>query len=138
MTKPNKHCPAPEASNPISPRRTAARCLASLTVMLPWPLLGILITNSHFDDPSETTLIFGSIFVAPIASLTSFAQFPDELYAGLALLLWMTAAIAPTLLFRKRLTSWLSLGVLLIAQSAFAFANAALATFVISVAALNI
>ena len=45
------------ASKIGTPLRTLALCLASIAVMAPWPLLGILLTRSSFDHASEAFVL---------------------------------------------------------------------------------
>lgn len=111
--------------------RGLALCIASLAVMVPWPLLGILATRSLFDRPSEAFLLFGGITMFPMMILAIFGSFSEEVYIVLMMLVWCAAAIVPNLWVRRRLTSWSAVAVLLGIQAAFSIAQALMGAFLI-------
>lgn len=104
--------------------------LASLAVMLPWPLLGILLVRSQFDDPSEAAMLFGGVTLFPLIVLAFFG-FADAVYAVLMMLVWVAAVVVPGVWFRRRLVSWRAVAGLLGGQSAFSFGQAAMGVMLI-------
>lgn len=112
-------------------RRVLALCLASLAVMLPWPVLGILLLQSQFDRSSEAVLLLGGVTMFPLMTLALFGNPSEETLIGIVAAVWLVAAIVPTPLFRARLVSWWRIGGLLGAQSLFAFAQAAMGALLI-------
>lgn len=114
-----------------TPRRMIALCLASLAVMAPWPLLGMLVTRSLFDESSEAFLLFGGITLFPLALLALLTTVSDELHITLLMIAWLAAAIAPNLWLHRRLRSRTSILILLGVQSAFSFAQAGMGALLI-------
>ncbi len=105
-------------------------CLASFGVMVPWPLLAILITHSHFDNWNEASLLFGGITGIPIAILT-IVGLPPALLPPLLVLLWVAAAVVPDIWLARRLSSRRAVLILLGAQTAFSFAQAVMGALMI-------
>lgn len=111
--------------------RAATRCLASLAVMMPWPLLGILLTRSFFDEPSEASMLFGGITMFPLMVLALFGSVSKEMLVALVILVWVATALIPSLLHRRMLGSVMSFGVLLAMQSAISLAQAAMGALLV-------
>ena len=107
-----------------TPMRTLALCIGSIAVMLPWPLLGILLLQSLFDRPSEAFFFFGGITLFPLMILALFGSPSEEVLITIFMLVWLGAAVVPDLWLRRRLRSWMAIGVLLGVQSAFSLAQA--------------
>lgn len=120
-----------EASKVGTPSRTVALCLGSIAVMTPWPLLGILLTRSSFDEPSEAFLLFGGITMFPMMILAIFGSVPGEVLISLFMLVWLAAAVVPCLWLRRRLTSWSAVVGLLGAQMVFSLAQAAMGALLV-------
>jgi len=106
-------------------------CLGSLVVMAPWPLLGILLTRSTFDEASEAFLLFGGVTLFPLMILALFGPVPEEVLVSLLMLVWLAAAVVPGIWFRRRLRSWMAVGVLLSIQSAFSLAQATMGALLV-------
>ncbi len=111
--------------------RTFACSLASVAVMAPWPLLGILLLHGQFDRSSEAVLFFGGITLFPLMMLAFFGSASEEILVIAVALIWLAAAVLPTLVFRKRLTSWAWIVGLLGLQTLFAFLQAAMGAMLI-------
>ena len=114
-----------------TPLRTVALCLASLAVMVPWPLLGILLMQSLFDRASEAFFFFGGITLFPLMILALFGVHSEEVLISLFMLVWLATAVVPVLWFRGRLRSWTAIGVLLGVQSGFSLAQAVMGALLI-------
>lgn len=121
----------PRASKVASPWQSLALCLASLAAMAPWPLLGILLMRSLFDEALEAFLLFGGLTLFPLMILALFGASREELLIVLIMLVWLAAAVVPDLLLRRRLTSWWAIGGLLAGQAAFSFAQAVMGILLI-------
>lgn len=118
------------ASKVGTPLRTLALCLASLAVMAPWPLLGIMLTRSLFDTPSEAIGLFGGVtlfFLIPLA----FVPGSDEVIPSIMLLVWCAMALIPDLALRRHLNSWWAVIGLLGIQTVFSFAQAVMGALLI-------
>ena len=102
-----------------SPSRTLVRCLASLAVMAPWPLLFILLMRAQFESPSDAGFFFGGITLFPLLVLALFGSISEEATIAILVVVWFAAALLPSPLFRKRLRSKRSVGVMLGVQSLF-------------------
>lgn len=120
-----------EASVVGTPLRVLLLCLGSLVLMAPWPMLGILLMRPSFEEPSEAFFMFGGITLFPLMILALFGPVPEEVLIVLIMLVWLAAAAVPVLWLRRRLRSSLAIGVLLAAQSAFAFAQAVMGALLI-------
>jgi hypothetical protein len=107
-----------------------ALCLASIGVMVPWPLLGMLITRSHCEGWGESVLLFGGITGVPLAIL-ALAGLPEPAFMALILLVWLAAAIIPDLWLVRRLHAKHAVIILLGAQGLFAFAQAVMGALMI-------
>lgn len=105
-------------------RGVLALCLASFGVMVPWPLLGILVTHAGLDDWTEAILLFGGVTGIPLA-LLAFFGLPETLLLSLLMLAWVGAVLVPVVCLARRLRSWEAVFGLLGAQAAFSFAQAA-------------
>jgi len=99
--------------------------------MLPWPLLGILLMQSLFDKASEAFFFFGGITLFPLMILALFGSPSEEVLITLFMLVWLAAAAVPDLWLRRRLKSWMAIGVLLGVQSAFSLAQALMGALLI-------
>lgn len=111
--------------------RLLALCLASIAVMAPWPLLGILLLHAQFDRSSEGFMFLGGITLFPLMILALFGNPSEEVLLVIVTLVWLAAAILPSLLLRKRLVSWSRVAGLLGAQSLFALGQAAMGAMLI-------
>jgi len=98
--------------------------------MLPWPLLAILITHSHFDERGEAILLFGGVTGIPLAVL-ALVGMPEEMFLPLLVLVWIAAAIVPDLLLARRLSSWHAVFNMLGLQAAFSLAQAVIGAMAI-------
>jgi hypothetical protein len=99
--------------------------------MSAWPLLGIALTRPYFDEASEAFLLFGGITMFPLLLLALFGSVPEEVSIVLLLLAWLAAAVVPDVWLRRRLRSWMAIGILLGVQSAFSLAQAAMGALLI-------
>lgn len=99
--------------------------------MVPWPLLGIVLTQPYFDKGSEAFMPFGGITLFPLMILALFGPVPEEALISIIMLVWLAAALVPDLWLRRRLTSWRAIGGLLAAQSAFSLAQAAMGALLV-------
>jgi hypothetical protein len=99
--------------------------------MVPWPLLGIMLTQPYFDKGSEAFILFGGLTLFPLMILTLFGPVPEEVLILLIMLVWLAAAVVPDVWLRRRLRSWTAIGVLLGVQSAFSLAQAAMGSLLI-------
>lgn len=111
--------------------RSVLLFLGSIAVMVPWPVLGILVMRSSFDKPNEAFLLFGGITAFPLMILALFGPISEDVLIVLFLIVWLAAALVPILWFRRRLSTKSNVGGLLMAQSAFSFAQAAMGTLLI-------
>jgi len=105
--------------------------LGSLAVTVPWPLLGIVLTQTYFDKGSEAFMPFGGITLFPLMILALFGSPSEEVLITLIMLVWLAAAVVPVLWFGRRLRSWMAIGVLLGVQSAFSLAQAVMGALLI-------
>lgn len=121
----------PAPSKIGTPLRTLALCLGSLVVMVPWPLMGILLTQPYFDKGSEAFMPFGGITLFPLMILALFGSVSEDVLLLLIMLVWLAAAVVPDVWLRRRLTSWTAIGVLLGVQSALSLAQAAMGALLI-------
>ncbi len=121
----------PAPSKVGTPLRILALFLGSLAVMAPWPLLGIILTQPYFDKGSEAFMLFGGITLFPLMILALFGSVSEEVLIVLFMLVWLAAAVLPTLWLRRRLTSWGAIGGLLAAQTAFSLAQAMMGALLI-------
>ena len=136
LTPPTRPVPDAPAGPPApsvvgTPRRLLALCLGSLVVMAPWPLLGILLTQSLFDRDSEAFMLFGGITLFPLMVLALFGSPSEEVLIAVLMLVWIAVALLPGVLFRRRLRSRAAIGVLLGAQSVFALLQAAMGALLV-------
>ena len=119
------------ASKVGTPLRTAALCVGSVAVMLPWPLLGIVLTRSQFDTSSEGFMLFGGITLFPLMILALFGSVSEAVLIVLLMLVWVTAAVAPGVWLRRRLVSWWAVVVLLCLQVGFSFSQAVMGAMLV-------
>ncbi len=113
-------------------RRTMVTLVCSLVVMLPWPVLGILLTQSQFDEPEEAAISFGGVtmLVLIIPAAIIGGDWGDAFIVLIALT-WGLAWLVPPMVLRRRLrqrNTWLAL---LGSQCVFAFAQAALGAMMV-------
>lgn len=120
-----------EASKVGTPLRSLALCLVSIAVMIPWPLLGILLTRSSFDRPSEAFLLFGGVTMFPLMILALFGSVPEEVLIALIMLVWLAAAVIPGLWLRRSLRSWWAVVVLLAFVASFSLAQAVMGALLV-------
>ena len=106
-------------------RGVMALCLASFGVMVPWPLLGILLTHTYFDNRNEASLLFGGMTGIPLAIL-ALVGLSETAFISLILLVWVATAVVPDIWLARRLSSRRAVFKLLGAQTAFSFAQAAM------------
>lgn len=111
--------------------RMFALLLASLAVMLPWPLLGILVLQGQFDRSSEAFFFFGGITLFPLMILALFGNPSEEVLVVILMMVWLATAMLPNLFLYTRLVSWGRVVGLLGAQSLFAFLQAAMGAMLI-------
>jgi hypothetical protein len=121
--------PAPTKIN--TPLRLFALCIGSVAAMAPWPLLGILLTHPFFDEKTEAFMLFGGLTLFPLMILAIFGSVPEEVLIVVLMLVWLGVALLPGILVRRRLRSWMAIGILFGAQSAFAFAQAVMGALLI-------
>jgi len=76
-------------------------------------------------------MLFGGITLFPLMILAIFGPFPEEVFIALVLLVWLAAAAVPGLWLRRRLGSWMAVGILLSVQSAFSLAQAVMGALLI-------
>ena len=107
-----------------------ALCLASFGVMVPWPLLGILLTHAYFDNRNEASLLFGGMTGIPLAIL-ALVGLSETAFISLILLVWVATAVVPDIWLARRLSSRRAVFKLLGAQTAFSFAQAAMGAMMI-------
>lgn len=91
--------------------------------MAPWPLLGILVTNSSFESWDEALFLFGGVTAIPLMILVAVGA-PEAIFVPLLVLAWPAAAIVPDVWLAPRLTSRRAIGWLLGTQAAFSLAQA--------------
>lgn len=127
----NDRGPGPAASVVGNARRLLSLCLGSLAVMTPWPVLGILLTRSSFDEPSEAFLLLGGVTMFPLMLLALFGTVPKVVLIALLMLVWLAAAVVPGLWLRRRLTSRRGVIGLLGVQTAFSLAQAAMGALLV-------
>lgn len=108
-----------------------ALCIGSIAAMLPWPLFGIALLHSYFDKRSEAFGFFGDITLFPLMILALFGSVSEEVVISLLMLVWLAAALVPDLRLRRRLRSWMAIGVLLGAQSGFSLGQAVMGALLI-------
>lgn len=99
--------------------------------MAPWPLLGILLLHAQLDQASEGFMFLGGITLFPLMILALFGNPSEEVLLVIVTLVWLAAAILPSLLLRKRLVSWSRVAGLLGAQSLFALGQAVMGAMLI-------
>ncbi len=106
-------------------------CLASLIIMAPWPLLGILLMHPYFDKETEAFMLFGGITLFPIMILALFGSVSEEVIILLLMLAWLAGCVIPNIWLRHRLRSWMAICVLLGIQSAYSLAQALMGVLLI-------
>ncbi len=111
-------------------RGVVALCLGSLAVMVPWPLLAILATHPYLDNRNEVVLLFGGITGIPVVMLM-LVGVSETAAMSLISLAWIAAAVVPDIWLARRLSSRQSVLLLLGAQAAFSFAQAAVGAMMI-------
>lgn len=114
-----------------TPLRFLALCLASLAVMAPWPLLGILMMQPHFEKDTEAFMLFGGITLFPLMILAIFGPVSEQVLIVLFMLAWVAGGVLPNLWLRRRLRSWSAIGVLLAVESAYSLAQALMGVLLI-------
>jgi hypothetical protein len=122
---------SPAPSLVATPGRRVALHLVSLAVMAPWPLLGILLTHTHFDRDSEAFMLFGGITMFPLMILALFGTVSETVLIVVLLLVWLAAALLPGVWLRRRLRSRRAIVGLLGFQSAFSLAQTAMGALLI-------
>jgi general stress protein CsbA len=110
--------------------RTLSLCAASIAVMVPWPLLGIVLMHSSFDKQSEAFLFFGGVTMFPLMLLSLFGSVPESTYIAVFMLVWLAVAVVPIVLIRRRFTVGWIVGVLCV-QMGFSLAQAAMGAMLI-------
>lgn len=130
-TQHNEFSRQPAPSKIRTPLHILALFLASLAVMVPWPLLGILLTRTSFDEPSEAFMLFGGITLFPLMILAIFGSVHQNVLIAIFMIVWVAAAVVPGFGLRRRLDSWSSIVGLLGAQTAFSLAQALMGALLI-------
>ena len=92
-----------------TPFQFLALFLASLTVMAPWPLIGILLTRTSFEEPTEAFMLFGGITLFPLMILALFGSVSEFVFIAIFMIVWVAAAAIPILWLHRRLKSWSSI-----------------------------
>ena len=113
----------PQTTSRFSIQRILALCVGPLAVMAFWPLLGYLVLHSSFEHPSDVFFFFGGITLFPLMVLALFGSVPEQVLITIFMLVWLAAAVVPVLWYRRSLTSWKAIGILLSAQSGFSLAQ---------------
>jgi hypothetical protein len=113
---------APQEQTTARGRRVLLLVL-SLLFMLPWPLAGIAVVHTHFDNGNESLLMFGGLVAIP-AALLSLLGAPEWVFLGVVLLVWIGVWVFPTLFLRKRLSSRGGALMVLAIQAAFSLSQA--------------
>lgn len=113
-----------------TPRGVLSLWFASFLAMAPWPLMGIMLLQSSFDEPQEAALLFGGITLFPLMVL-AFIPTPEFVYVVVLILVWLAAAVVPGPWLRRRLTSWPRIAGLLTAQAGFSIAQAMMGALLI-------
>lgn len=115
---------------PVSfPRRAL---LASLAVMLPWPILGIwaCLSLSLFEKSTEAIFMFGSvtmIFLFPLG----FVVDSEWVWGALIGVVWLLALLLPVCFRRKSLHPRLHVQLVLIGQTLFSAIQAGLGFLIV-------
>ena len=122
----------PRATSKVgTPLGVLAMSVGAIAVMVPWPLVGILLLRSQFDEASEAFFFFGGITLFPLMILALFGSAPEEVLIAIFMFVWLLAAVVPALVLRRRLTSWWIVAGLLGVQSVFALAQAMMGAMLI-------
>lgn len=111
--------------------RFILRSIGSLAAMTPWPLLGFLLLEGQLDRSSEGLLFLGGVTLFPLTILAIFGTVPESAVIAICAFVWLGAAIVPWVLLRRLLDSRAAVVALLALQSAFAFAQAAMAALLV-------
>jgi hypothetical protein len=106
-------------------------CLGSFGVMAPWPLVGILLAHSHFNQWDEAGLLFGGITGIPIAILT-LVGLPAAMLTPLIVLVWIAVMLVPNLFLARRLSSRPAVLTLFGVQGFFSLVQAAAGALMIA------
>ncbi|MFM7261021.1 MAG: hypothetical protein ACKO3W_10500 [bacterium] len=87
----------------MSALRTLKSVLASLAVMAPWPLCGVLLLHSQFDRNSEAFFFFGGITLFPLMILALFGDASEAVLITIMMIVWLAVAFLPSFMWRKQL-----------------------------------
>lgn len=112
--------------------RMPALFSASLAVMIPWPLLGVLLLHAQLEQASEAFVLLGGITMFPLLILALFGVGSEDALIVIVALVWLGAAIAPWLLLRRRPVPWPMTVAFLVAQSIFALGQAAIGALLVA------
>ncbi len=115
----------------MSALRTLKVALASLAVMAPWPLVGVLLLHSQFDRNSEAFFFFGGITLFPLMILALFGDVSEAVLIVILMIVWLAVALLPSLIWRKQLEPPGRFTALLAVQSLFAFLQSAMGAMLI-------
>jgi len=115
----------------VSALQTLKVALASLAVMAPWPLFGVLLLHSQFDRNSEALFFFGGITLFPLMILALFGDVSEAVLLTIMMIVWLAVAFLPSFMWRKQLESPGRLVALLAVQSLFAFLQSAMGAMLI-------
>lgn len=129
--QPDVHSRRHQPSIVNTPLRTLALCFASFVVMAPWPILGILLMRSLFDEPAEAFGLFGGMTLFPLMILVLFGPVEDHVFYTLIMFVWFAAPVLSTLWFRRKLRTHLAIGGFIAAHAAFSFCQAAMGALLI-------
>ena len=110
---------------PKGPRRLLW-ILYTLLVMAPWPIIGIVATNSMrvLDRTDEITFLFGGISLIFLIPLAFVIPMSDTAFGTLAYVIWGLSAVLPPVIVVRRATRLSPLIWMLGTLSAFSLVQA--------------
>ncbi|MHC5028260.1 MAG: hypothetical protein ACYTGR_16020 [Planctomycetota bacterium] len=125
--------PRPGDQRPASsPTRVFMVTLSGLGVMLPWPLLLLVLLQSHLDQPDEVMLLFGGVTGLLILAVGAVTTMVSEAVFCLAIgVIWALALLLPPICLARRLRSRGVVLWILGGQAVFSIAQALLGAMMI-------
>jgi len=111
--------------------RPAIILLASLAVMVPWPLVGIALTRGLFDQPDEAVWLFGGVTGMALAPLALVVELTNTVFWVVILGVWCIALVVPAVIVLRIRSSRTAVAVLLSSQAAFSLVQAAMGALMI-------
>jgi len=104
----------------------------SLAVMIPWPVAGIALASSFFENDWEASFMFGGVTAIPIAMIAlAFGGVSEEGMIGIMFVVWALFLLLPPLLvFMIRPVRWLII-TMLACQAAFSMIQAAMGALMV-------